>query len=99
MADQIQKEDSGNSVNVVLKKFQKDNQREDKSKKWRGVDQAVSAARQAYCGSWNPQKDETTVSFDKAIGDLIEVLQKMKGGDIKLGGLIDDKSMGLECCG
>jgi hypothetical protein len=95
MEDKTQKEDSGNSVNVVLKKFQKDNQREDKSKKWRGVDQAVSAARQAYCGSYCPKEDEKTVSFEKSLGDLIEVLQKIKDGDVKLGGLIDDSKMGI----
>lgn len=86
------KEKKETSGNVVLEKFKKENTREDKSRKWRKIDEAVSAARQAYCGSWNPQPDETTVSFDRALGDLIEVLQKIKDGEIKLGGLGDDKN-------
>ena len=93
MADEkTKKEPSGN---VVLDKFKKDNQREDKWKKWRPIDDAVSAARKAYTGSqWcgcEGKNEEKTVSFDKALGDLIDVLQKMKDGEIKLGGLGDEK--------
>lgn len=36
--------------NVVLAKFKKDQAKEDRRKKWRTVEEAVSAARQAYCG-------------------------------------------------
>lgn len=95
MAEDEEKE-SKNSVNVVLAKFKKDNQREDKSKKWRKIDEAVSAARQAYCGSWcNNGKEEKLVSYEKALGDLIEVLQKIKDGDIKLGGLGDEDGISI----
>jgi len=80
--------------NVVLKKFKKDQTRENKNKKWRTVEDAVQAARRAYVGGFEPTKEEKTVSFDKAIGDLIEVLQKIKGGEIELGGL--EEGAGVE---
>lgn len=86
------KEQTGN---VVLKKFKKDQDREDKNKKWRKVEDAVSAARRAYVGSFEPDPDEKTVSFEKAVGDLVEVLQKIKSGDLKLGGLGEDESVEL----
>jgi len=85
------KEEKQPKGNVVLDKFKKDQTRENKNKKWNKVDDAVSAARQAYVGSYNPDPDEKTVSFEKALGDLIEVLQKIKDGDIKLGGLGEEK--------
>lgn len=81
--------------NVVLKKFQKDQARENKNKKWRKVEDAVQAARRAYVGSFEPEPDEKTVSFEKALGDLVEVLQKIKGGDLKLGGLGEEESVEL----
>lgn len=81
--------------NVVLKKFQKDQTRENKNKKWRKIEDAVQAARRAYVGSFEPNSDEKTVSFEKAVGDLIEVLQKIKTGDIKLGGLGEDEGVDL----
>lgn len=85
------KEEKQPKGNVVLDKFKKDQTREDKKKKWNKVDDAVQAARKAYTGGYEPNSDEKTVSFEKALGDLIEVLQKIKGGDIKLGGLGEDK--------
>jgi len=87
-----EKETTGN---VVLKKFQRDQDKEDKSKKWRKVDDAVQAARRAYIGSFEPKEGEKTVSFEKAVGDLIEVLQKIKTGDIKLGGLGEEEGIEL----
>ena len=79
--------------NVVLKKFKKDQTRENKNKRWNKVEDAVQAARRAYTGGYEPSQDEKTVSFEKAVGDLIEVLQKIKSGELKLGGL---NSEGIE---
>ena len=79
--------------NVVMAKFKKDQNRENKDKKWNKVSDAVSAARQAYVGSYNPDPDEKTVNFEKALGDLIEVLGKIKSGSLKLGGLGDSKGI------
>lgn len=81
------KDEKQKKRNVVLDKFKKDQSRENKQKKWNIVDDAVRVARQAYIGSFEPRDTEKTVSFEKAIGDLIEVLQKIKGGEFKLGGL------------
>lgn len=92
MAEEKQeKEPKGN---VVLEKFKKDQVREDKHKKWNRVEDATQAARRAYTGGYGPEnEEEKTVSFEKALGDLVEVLQKIKSGELKLGGL---KSEGLE---
>lgn len=88
-AKQTEKEPTGN---VVLAKFKKEAQKEDRGKNWRRVSEAVDAARTAYCGSWcSNNADEKLVSFEKAVGDLIEVLQKIKDGELKLGGLGDEK--------
>lgn len=76
--------------NVVLAKFRNDQAKEDRRKKWHVVEEAVSAARQAYCGSWDPNKDEKLVSFETAVKDLVEVLNEVLAGDIKLGGLGDN---------
>lgn len=73
--------------NVVLAKFKKEQERTNKRRKWNRVDDALHAARQAYMGGFEPKEGEKTVSFEKAVGDLIEVLQKIKSGDIKLSGL------------
>ncbi len=73
--------------NVVMAKFKKDQAKENKRKRWNKVDDAVSAARRAYMGGYEPNDNEQTVSFEKAVGDLTEVLQKIKSGEIKLGGL------------
>jgi len=81
------KEKKETTGNVVLNKFKKDQTRENKNKKWNKVDDAVYAARKAYTGSFEPNSDEKTVSFERALGDLIEVLQKIKSGDLKMGGL------------
>lgn len=78
------------SDNVVLAKFKKTQTRDDKHKKWRIVEEAVSAARCAYIGSWDENKEEKTVSFDTAVKDLAEVLNKVLEGEIKLGGLVHD---------
>lgn len=79
-----------NSDNVVLAKFKKTQTREDKHKKWRVIEEAVSAARCAYIGSWDTSKEEKTVSFDTAVKDLAEVLNKVLEGEVKLGGLMHD---------
>ncbi len=81
--------------NVVLKKFKRDQAKENKDKKWNKVSDAVRAARDAYTGGYGETGLEKieTVSFEKALGDLIEVLQKIKTGELKLGGL---NSEGLE---
>lgn len=81
------KDENQTKGNVVLDKFKKDQSRENKQKRWNTVDDAVRVARQAYIGSFEPRDTEKTVSFEKAIGDLIEVLQKIKEGEFKLGGL------------
>jgi len=95
MAEEKEKNETENKTgNVVLKKFKKDQTRENKNKKWRQVEDAVQAARRAYVGSFEPNNEERTVSFDKAIGDLVEVLQKIKGGEIELGGL--EEGEGIE---
>lgn len=88
--EQNKNEEQENSDNVVLAKFKKTQTREDKHKKWRVIEEAVSAARCAYIGSWDSHKEEKTVSFDTAVKDLIEVLDKVLGGEIKLGGLMHD---------
>lgn len=72
---------------MVLAKFKKDQAKEDRRKKWRVVEEAVSAARQAYCGSWDHNKEEKLASFDTSLKDLIEVLNGVLEGEIKLGGL------------
>jgi len=78
--------------NVVLARFRKRQEREDKYKKWDAVDDAVSAARSAYMGSYDPNKQEKTVSFEKAVGDLIVVLGKIQKGQIKSPG----RGLGVE---
>ncbi|QLG69732.1 MAG: hypothetical protein CH104c_0501 [Candidatus Woesebacteria bacterium] len=88
-------EEKETTDNVVLAKFKKDQAKEDRRKKWRVVEEAVSAARQAYCGSWDNNKDEKLVSFDTALKDLIEVLNKVAEGEIKLGGLGENEG-GIE---
>lgn len=81
--------------NVVLAKFKKDQAKEDRRKKWRVVEEAVSAARQAYCGSWDHNKEEKLASFDTSLKDLIEVLNGVLEGEIKLGGLGENEG-GIE---
>lgn len=76
--------------NVVLAKFKKDQDRQNRRKKWDKVDDAVQAARTAYTGGYEPDENEKTVSFEKAVGDLVEVLQKIKAGELKLGGMGSD---------
>lgn len=96
MAEEKEKNETEEKAgNVVLKKFQKDQTRENKNKKWRKVDDAVQAARRAYVGSFEPNTEEKTVSFEKAVGDLVEVLQRIKGGDIELGGLGEEEGVEL----
>ena len=74
--------------NVVLAKFKKDQKKEDRHKKWRVVSEAVDAARQAYTGGYGTPKDDVKLaSFDTTVEDLIEVLQKILKGEVKLGGL------------
>ncbi len=89
MAEEKIKKEETTTGNVVLNKFKKDQNREDKNKKWRVVEEAVSAARRAYVGGFEPTQEEKTISYDKALGDLIEVLQKVKTGELKLGGMGD----------
>ncbi len=93
MADDTEnkKAEKDTTDNVVLAKFKKDQAKEDRRKKWHIVEDAVSAARQAYCGSYDPNKDEKLAEFDTALKDLIEVLQKVLDGEIKLGGLGEDQ--------
>ena len=81
--------------NVVLKKFKRDQAKENKDKRWNKVSDAVRAARDAYTGGYGETGLEKieTVSFEKALGDLIEVLQKIKSGDIKLSGLGGDDKL------
>lgn len=86
-------EDKDTTGNVVLAKFKKDQAKEDRRKKWRVVEEAVSAARQAYCGSWDNNKEEMLVSFETAVKDLAEVLDKVLEGEVKLGGLGEDHPM------
>ena len=86
-----EKKEKATTGNVVLNKFKKDQSRENKQKKWNAVDDATRVARQAYVGSFEPRDTEKTVSFEKAVGDLIEVLQKIKSGELKLGGLESEK--------
>lgn len=81
--------------NVVLAKFKKDQAKDDRRKKWRIVEEAVSAARQAYCGSWDNNKEETLVTFDTAVKDLVEVLNKVLEGEVKLGGLGGEEGITL----
>lgn len=83
--------------NVVLKKFKRDQAKENKDKKWNKVSDAVCAARDAYTGGYGETGLEKieTVSFEKALGDLIEVLQKIKDGEIKLNGLGEGEGMEL----
>jgi hypothetical protein len=69
--------------NVVLAKFKKRQERDDKYKKWNTIDDAVSAARSAYMGSYEPKESEKTISFEKAVGDLMVVLEKIQKGQIK----------------
>ncbi len=85
-----EEQEQEDSDNVVLAKFKKTQTREDKHKKWRVIEESVSAARCAYIGSWDAHKEEKTVSFDTAVKDLIEVLNKVLEGEIKLGGLMHD---------
>ncbi len=93
MAEKIKKEEI--TGNVVLQKFQKKQTREQKNKKWHPIDDAISAARSAYMGNFEPNNTEKTVSFEKAVGDLIEVLEKIKGGELELGGLGEDGGVEL----
>jgi hypothetical protein len=86
------KEEKKPKGNVVLEKFKKEQSRENKQKKWDKVDDAVRVARNAYTGGFEPNSDEKTVSFERALGDLIEVLEKIKDGEIKLGGLGENES-------
>lgn len=97
MADEKEnkKTEKDTTDNVVLAKFKKDQAKEDRRKKWHIVEDAVSAARQAYCGGWDANKDEKLVSFDTALKDLVEVLQGVLDGEIKLGGLGEDQG-GIE---
>lgn len=69
--------------NVVLAKFRKRQEREDKYKRWDAVEDAVSAARNAYMGSPDPNQQEKTASFEKTVGDLIAVLGRIQKGQIK----------------
>ena len=50
-------EEKDSTDNVVLSKFKKDQAKEDRRKKWHIIEDAVSAARQAYCGGWDANKD------------------------------------------
>jgi len=77
--------------NIVLAKFKKDQSRENKNRKWDKVSSAVSAARDAYVGRFEQREGEKTVGFDKALGDLVEVLQKIQAGQLNLGGLETEK--------
>lgn len=91
--DEVTTEKQDTGGNVVLAKFKKTQAREDKHKKWRVIEDAVSAARSAYMGSWDASKDEKTVPFDTAVKDLTEVLNKVLDGNIKLGGLGDEEGL------
>jgi len=95
MAEEKDKNTEEMMGNVVMKKSQKEQTREQKNKKWRAIDDAVSAARRAYMGSFDANSTEKTVSFDKAVGDLVEVLQKIQGGEINLGGLGEEGGVEL----
>ena len=79
--------------NIVLAKFKKDQAKENKRKRWNRIDDAVQVARRAYTGGYDSNENEQIVSFEKALGDLIEVLQKIKSGNIKLGGLGEDDGL------
>lgn len=92
---ETEEETKDKTGNVVLKKFQKEQTRDQKSKKWRPIEDAVSAARRAYQGGFEANSTEKTVSFDKAVGDLIEVLEKMKSGEIELSGLGEEGGVEL----
>jgi len=85
------KKEETNQKNVVLAKFKKDQTKENKDKRWRVVEDAVHAARKAYTGGFEAEEDEKTVSFETAVKDLAEVLQKVLNGEIKLGGLGEDQ--------
>ena len=84
--------------NVVIKKFNESGAKENKWKKWDPIDRAVSAARQAYTGRYGccgdgSNKQDDTVTYEKALGDLIEALQKIKDGSLTLKGLGTDGDM------
>jgi len=86
--DQEQETTEGN---VVLAKFKKDQKKENRHKRWRVVEDSVSAARKAYTGGYGePDKDTKLVSFETAVKDLVEVLEKVLAGEVKLGGLGED---------
>ncbi len=91
-----EKKEKETTGNVVLNKFKKDQAKENKNKKWDKVSDAVQAARTAYTGGYEHSDPEVkTVSFEKALGDLIEVLQKIKSGELKLGGLGEEDGVEL----
>lgn len=82
--------------NVVLAKFKKDQTKEDKHKRWRVVEEAVSAARNAYTGGYSPDSEnKKTAPFETVVKDLIEVMQKILDGEVKLGGLGENQG-GIE---
>jgi hypothetical protein len=72
--------------NKILEKISKDKQRQ-----WSIVDDAVRFARDSFIGNEFVQEGEKkvkpTATFGEVISDLIEALQKIKSGDVKLGGL------------
>lgn len=81
------KEETTKVENIVLKKTKERQLREDKRKKWEAVGDAVQAAREAYTGGFDIDEDEKTISFEEALNGLIDVLGKIKSGELKLGGL------------
>lgn len=96
MADKKIKQSSDG--NVVIKKFNESEAKENKWKKWDTIDKAVSAARQAYTGGYgccgdSNNKQNDTVTYEKALGDLIDALQKIKDGSLTLKGLGIDGDM------
>ncbi len=71
--------------NKILEKISKDKQRQ-----WSIVDDAVRFARDSFIENdvqEGEKKVKPTATFGEVISDLIEALQKIKSGDVKLGGL------------
>lgn len=91
MVEEIQEEKT-QTENTIIQETKKKQEREVKQKKWSQVEDAVSAARKAFIGSFEPVEGEKTISFESAVNDLIAVLEKIKTGEIELGGLEEGKA-------
>lgn len=71
--------------NKILEKLSKDKQRQ-----WNIIEDAVRFARESFLGKEfvpeGEKKVKPTATLSEAIDDLIEALQKIKSGEVKLGG-------------